>query len=230
MWFMTTTTSAATIMSDAVWEAFIDSYEADHNATAALLQDPESWAAINVIRPDSAPEPFGSLSNVDDNLNHALNELHEATAKPLPHAEHPAAQLAKESGRKIHSTVVDADTQVNDEIRKLKDAKSLDTAAWNATIDGREKKSDEELIAANHNFWEGVRARGVEHPKERGVLLEIADAYSKAAKSVINFLKKAAEWLIEKLNWVWNKIKEMAGWVWDKIKLAAKAVAHFFGF
>ncbi|WP_461145642.1 hypothetical protein [Salinifilum aidingensis] len=44
-----------------------------------------------------------------------------------------------------------------------------------------------------------------------------------------NFLKTAITWLIQKIEWIWDRIKEAAGWVWDKLKAAAKAVAHFFG-
>ncbi|MDR7304605.1 hypothetical protein [Haloactinomyces albus] len=223
------TTTSPTV-SEETWEAFIASYESEHQAMANLLRDPESFAALtSTDSASSPPEPFGGLSNVDDDLEHAMNKLHEATAKPLPHPEHPATQLAKQCGQKIHDVVVNADKQVNAEIGKLKDAKSLDTAAWNAMVDDREKKDGEALLKANHEFWEGIRDRGNKNPRERGFLLTIADAYSAAAKAIINFLKKAALWLIQKLEWVWDKIKEAAGWVWDKIKIAAKAVAHFFG-
>jgi hypothetical protein len=149
---MSTTAPAASdaSVSDAVREAFLDSNEADHNATAGLLKDPECRDVIDSGRPDSAPGPFGSLCNVDDNLNHARNELREATAKPLPHPEYPAARLAIDSGRKIRRIVVDADTQVDNEISKLEDAKSLDAAAWSAGVDEKETKSDGELLAADN--------------------------------------------------------------------------------
>ncbi|GAB2759608.1 hypothetical protein GCM10027174_40070 [Salinifilum aidingensis] len=74
-----------------------------------------------------------------------------------------------------------------------------------------------------------LKERGLKHPHERRVLSQIAQAYVAVVNEVTNFLKTAITWLIQKIEWIWDRIKEAAGWVWDKLKAAAKAVAHFFG-
>ncbi|TLW94518.1 hypothetical protein FFT09_01060 [Saccharomonospora piscinae] len=216
-------------MSDEIWNAFVAAHEAKLNATSALVGDPESFAAISGNSPDRSPEPFGSLSDVDDEVDRALATLHSATATPLPHPDHPATQLAKESGQQLHQIVTDTDEDIHQEISKLKDAKSLDDAAWIASMKEKEKKSGDRLLAANHAFYQKIMDRGLAHPDERPFLMKIADGFSAVVAAVVNFVKKAAEWLVQKLEWIWNKIKDGAAWIWDKIKTAANAVAHFFG-
>ncbi|MHA6804695.1 hypothetical protein [Salinifilum ghardaiensis] len=156
---MDITTTAESTISDEVWNAFVESYEADFNVLHALLNDKESFAALNTARPDEAPEPFGSLSNVDDDLDYALTKLHAATAKPLPHPEHPGAKLAKDAGAKIHGTVVHMDSQVQNDADKIKSCKNLDEASaqWLKDCNEKEEATDKALVASNHAFWDPSR-------------------------------------------------------------------------
>ncbi|OQO94775.1 hypothetical protein B1813_01395 [Saccharomonospora piscinae] len=216
-------------MSEEIWNAFVAAHEAKLNATSALVGDPESFAAISGSSPERSPEPFGSLSDVDDEVDRALAALHSATATPLSHPDHPATQLAKESGKDIHQIVTDTDEQVHQEIGKLAESNSRDDAAWAAMMDKKEKESGDKLLAANHAFFQKIKERGLAHPDERPFLMRIAEGFSAVVAAVVNFVKKAAEWLVQKLEWIWNKIKDGAAWIWDKIKTAANAVAHFFG-
>ncbi|QIZ36517.1 hypothetical protein [Saccharopolyspora sp. ASAGF58] len=97
------------------------------------------------------------------------------------------------------------------EIPKLQDAKSLDDAAWIATMNEKEKETGDKLLAANHAFFKKIRDRGLKHPDERPFLMKIADGFDTVVTAVINFVEKAADWLAKKVEWVWNKIKEAAG-------------------
>lgn len=63
------------------------------------------------------------------------------------------------------------------EIPKLQDAKSLDDAAWIATMNEKEKETGDKLLAANHAFFKKIRDRGLKHPDERPVLIKIADGF-----------------------------------------------------